>query len=261
MNLVDKFKNEDIVINCNTREQTAALFNWCEENGIIVTNQTKEYSFLEYRETVCYRCGADSQYQLYYADIDFYTKEGYTIIRYLDFFEKNTNTIKIKDIVEKYAEYEIDEDKLKALLIKPKQKTVWELEVGDTYNYINSDGIIVSSTWSNDIYHENRRAAGNCFLAENCFLTREEAKFELERRKVETELLRCGGTRDMMSIGKDDIRKYYILYSHFQDKVCIESLCYTQYLSCIYFKSREDAQRAIDEIGEDRIKKYLFYID
>lgn len=255
MNLVDKFKNEDIVINCNTREQTAALFNWCEENGIKVTEQTKEYSFLEYRETVCYRCEADSKYQLYYADIDFYRKNGYIVIRYLDFFEKNTNTIKIKDIVEKYAEYEIDEDKLKELLIEPKQKTIWELEAGDIYNYIDSDGTIVTSIWSNDFYHVDRRAAGNCFL------TREEAEFELERRKVETELLRCGGTRDMMSIGKDDIRKYYILYSHFQDKVCIESLCYTQYLGCIYFKSREDAQRAINEIGEDRIKKYLFYVD
>lgn len=255
MNLVDKFKNEDIVINCNTEEQTAALFNWCEENGIIVTEQTKDYSFWECKETVCYRCGADSQYQLYYADIDFYTKEGYTIIRYLDFFEKNTNTIKIKDIVEKYAEYEIDEDKLKELLIKPKQKTIWELEVGDTYNYINSDGTIVTSIWGNDFYHVDRRAAGNCFL------TQKEAGFELERRKVETELLRCGGTRDMMSIGEVCTRKYYIIYSHFQDKVCIESLCCTQYLGCIYFKSREDAQRAIDEIGEDRIKKYLFYVD
>lgn len=255
MNLVDRFKNEDIVINCNTEEQTAALFNWCEENGIKVTEQTKEYSFLEYRETVCYRCEADSKYQLYYADIDFYTKNGLTVIRYLDFFEKNTNTIKIKDIVEKYAEYEIDEDKLKALLIKPKQKTIWELVAGDKYIFINSDGIAVPSVWSNYFYQINRRATGNCFL------TREEAEFELERRKVETELLRCGGTRDMMSIGNNDIRKYYIVYGHFQNKVCIEiSLC-IQYLNCIYFKSEEDAQRAIDEIGEDRIKKYLFYVN
>ena len=255
MNLVDKFKNEDIVINCNTEEQTAALFNWCEENGIIVTNQTKEYSFLEYRETVCYRCGADSKYQLYYADIDFYTKNGYTVIRYLDFFEKNTNTIKIKDIVEKYAEYEIDEDKLKELLIKPKQKTNWELEVGDVYNYINSDGIAVSSVWSNYFYQVNRRAVGNCFL------TREEAEFELERRKVETELLRYGGTRDMMSIGDANEDKYFIMYLQDSERIYINYNYCNHYLGNIYFKSREDAQRAINEIGEDRIKKYLFYVD
>lgn len=258
MNLVDKFKNEDIVINCNTREQTDALFNWCEENGIIVTAQTEEYSFLEYRETVCYRCAAaDSKYNLCYANADFYTKNGLTVIRYLDFFEKNTNTIKIKDIIEKYAEYEIDEDKLKELLIKPKpkQKTIWELVAGDKYIFINSDGIAVSSVWSNYFYQVNRRATGNCFL------TREEAEFELERRKVETELLRYGGTRDMMSIGNDNAHKYYIVYSHFQDEVRIATLRCTQYPGNIYFKTEEDAQRAINEIGEDRIKKYLFYVD
>ena len=255
MNLVDKFKNENTVINCNTEEQTAALFNWCEENGIKVTEQTKDYSFLEYRETVCYRCGADNKYQLYYADIDFYTKEGYAIIRYLDFFEKNTNTIKIKDIVEKYAEYEIDEDKLKKLLIKPKQKTIWELVAGDIYNYIDSDGTIVTSIWGNDFYHVDRRAAGNCFL------TFKEAKFELERRKVETELLKCGGTRDMMSIGDINTDKYFIMYLHESRRICINSYCGIHYQGNIYFKSEEDAQRAIDEVGEDRIKKYLFYVD
>ena len=255
MNLVDKFKNEDIVINCNTEEQTDALFNWCEENGIKVTEQTKEYSFLEYRETVCYRCGADSQYQLYYADIDFYTKNGLTVIRYLDFFEKNTNTIKIKDIAEKYAEYEIDEDKLKELLIKPKQKTIWELEAGDIHIFINSDGIAVSSVWSNYFYQVNRRAAGNCFL------TREEAEFELERRKVETELLRCGGTRDMMSIGDINEDKYFIMYLQDSERIYINYNYGNHYLGNIYFKTEEDAQRAIDEIGEDRIKKYLFYVN
>lgn len=255
MNLVDKFKNEDIVINCNTEEQTAALFDWCEENGIMVTNETKKYSFLEYRETVCYRCGADSKYQLYYADIDFYTKNELIVIRYLDFFKENTNIIKIKDIVEKYAEYEIDEDKLKELLIKPKQKTIWELEAGDRYIFINSDGIVVPSVWSNDIYHENKRAVGNCFL------TREEGEFELERRKVETELLRCGGTRDMMSIGDANEDKYFIMYLQDSERIYINYNYGNHYLGNIYFKSEEDAQRAIYEIGEDRIKKYLFYAD
>lgn len=255
MNLVDKFKNGDVVINCNTEKQTAELFNWCEENGIIVTDLTKEYSFLGYGETTCYRCVADSKYKLYYASINFYTNNGFTIISYLDFFEKNTNTIKVKDIVEKYAEYEVDEDKLKELLIEPKLKTVWNLQVNDIYYYLTSCGDIRCDEWCGCPLDEDRRAA------ENCFLTREEAEFELERRKVETELLRCGGTRDMKSIGKDYIRKYYMLYNHFQDKVCIESLCYTQYLGNIYFKSEEDAQRAINEVGEDRIKKYLFYVD
>ena len=121
MNLVDKFKNGDIVINCNTAAQADALFAWCEENGIIVQNYTKKHSFLDYGVTVCYRCVVGRK--LYYADFDYYKEEGFTVIRYLDFFKKKANTIKIEDIVKKYAEYEIDEDKLKELLIKPSRAT------------------------------------------------------------------------------------------------------------------------------------------
>ena len=117
MNLVGRFRNGDIVINCNTAAQANALFTWWEENGFIVHNHIKKYSFLEYGATVCYRCVAGGK--LCYADFDYYKEEGYTIIRYLDFFEKKANTIKIKDMVKKYAEYEIDEDKLKELLIEP----------------------------------------------------------------------------------------------------------------------------------------------
>ena len=255
MNLVDKFKNGDVVINCNTEKQTAELFNWCEENGIIVTDITKEYSFLGYGETTCYCCAADSKYKLYYANIDFYTNNGFTVISYLDFFEKNTNTIKIKDIVEKYAEYEVDEDKLKELLIEPKLKTVWNLQVDDTYYYLTACGDIRCDEWCRHPLDEARRATGNCFL------TYEEVEFELERRKVETELLRCGGTRDMMSIGDINTDKYFIMYLHESRRICINSYCSLHCLSNIYFKSEVDAQRAINKIGEDRIKKYLFYVD
>lgn len=163
--------------------------------------------------------------------------------------------VKVKDIAEKYGEFEINEEELKKILVQPKPKTVWDLEVGDRYHFISPNGYITGNKWADEPYDNYRRDMGNCFL------TQEEAEFELERRKVEAELLRCGGTRDMMSIGDNDIRKYYILYSHLQDKVGIGFLCSTCHLGCIYFKSEEDARRAIDSIGEDRIKKYLFYIN
>ena len=255
MNIVDRFKKGDIVINCNTAAQANALFDWCTKNGIKVTEQTKAYSFFDYEKTTCYRCVCDYNCELCYADFDYYKEEGYTIIRYLDFFEENTNTIKIKDIVEKYAEYEIDEDKLKELLIEPKPKTIWELKVRDIYFYINSDGAIVSSIWVSDIYHKNRRAAGNCFL------TREEAEFELERRKVETELLKYGGTRDMMSLGGSEIPKHCICYNHVTGRLTTNwyGICNLQGL--ILFETEELAKKAMEEIGEERLKKYIFNVE
>ena len=249
MNLIDRFKNEDIVINCNTEGQVAALFNWCEENGIIVENQVKEYSFSQFGPTVCYRC-ITSSHQLSYANFTFYKEKGYTIIRYLDFFEKNTNTIKIKDIAEKYAEYEIDEDKLKELLIKPKQKTIWELEVGDTYNCIGSEGNIISSMWVNDVYDKNRRAAGNCFL------TKEAAEHKLERDKIEAELLELGGRKNFKLYEPNHI----LIYNHVANVVT--SVNQTQIdMGGIYFDTQEECVNARWAIGHKRLEKYWFNID
>ncbi len=35
--------------------------------------------------------------------------------------------IKLNEIIEQYGDYEVDEEKLKEILIKPKPKSVWEL--------------------------------------------------------------------------------------------------------------------------------------
>lgn len=204
MNLVDRFKNEDIVINCSTGAQANALVDWCTKNGIKIT--------------------------------------------------KNTNTVKIKDIAEKYAEYEINEDILKELLIEPKSNTIWDLECGDIYYFITSQGRIEKTTWDDYEVDKERRDIGNCFL------TREDAEFELERRKVETELLKYGGTRNAMSLGADT-EKWRIAYYHSDLELQRNIHINIDIQGCIYFKSKEDAQRAIDEIGEKRIKKYLFYAD
>lgn len=164
--------------------------------------------------------------------------------------------IKIKDLVQKYGEYSIDEEKLKKLLVRPKSKTVWDLEKGDTY--FSTEGQVVETTWRDCRVDYETRDIGNCFL------TREEAEFEVERRKCETIMLKYG-TRDIESLLQVINCAYYIFYDNFADKVKIGCTCcinndYTYCINtgCIYFSSEEFAQKAIDEIGEDRIKKYIF---
>ena len=90
----------------------------------------------------------------------------------------------------------------------------------------------------------------------NAFLTREEAEFEVERRKIETEMLRLGGRRKF-NRGKDN---YFIMYTR------IEGLDYVNYHSMheqgvIYFDSELDAINAVKTIGKDRIKKYIFGVE
>lgn len=139
---------------------------------------------------------------------------------------------------------EISEDLLEPYIEKPK--SVWDLKEGDTYYVICGYGEVLETTWRYNI-DSNSRKIGNAFL------TKEEAEFEVERRKVETEMLRLGGRRKF-NRGKDN---YFIMYTR------IEGLDYVNYHSMheqgvIYFDSELDAINAVKTIGKDKIKKYIF---
>ena len=144
---------------------------------------------------------------------------------------------------------EIHEDLLEPYTEKPK--SVWNLKEGDTYYSIYGNGNVSSEEkWFDNDYENNYREIGNVFL------TNEEAKFEVERRKVETEMLRLGGRRKF-NRGKDN---YFIMYTR------IEGLDYVNYHSMheqgvIYFDSELDAINAVKTIGKDIIKKYIFGVE
>lgn len=94
--------------------------------------------------------------------------------------------IKVEEIAKKYKGYEVDEEKLKEFLTPPKPKTVWDLKKGDIYWYFSSFGMFISDTWNNYDTDIARRSLGSCFL------TKEDAEFEVERRKIEAILLKYG---------------------------------------------------------------------
>ena len=135
--------------------------------------------------------------------------------------------------------------------IPKKPKSVWDLTEEDMYYYINLYGEIDSTFYDceEDV---------DIIKCGNAFLTREEAEFEVERRKCESILLKYG-TRSMMSLG-DKTKKYYIMYNYNSDKI---EICIHYYLGLqgtINFKTEELAQKAIDEITEERMKKYVFNV-
>ena len=151
------------------------------------------------------------------------------------------------------VEWEHDDylDEIHEDLLEPyteKHKSVWDLKEGDTYYVIDYDVMNVRSVmFLDDTDDINYMALGNCFL------TKEEAEFELERRKIEAEMLRLGGRRKF-NRGKDN---YFIMYTR------IEGLDYVNYQSMheqgvIYFDSELDAINAVKTIGKDKIKKYIF---
>ena len=137
---------------------------------------------------------------------------------------------------------------------KPKNK-VWKPEKDETYYYSYSDGHIEEATWDNLNIDKNRYAIGNCFK------TKEDAEFALEKQKVITELKRFALEHNKEDIDWNDSkqRKYFLFYQHEKNIIFIDY--YYFYQSCsIHFTSEEIAQAAIKEIGEERLKKYYFEV-
>ena len=158
--------------------------------------------------------------------------------------------IKVEEIIEKYKGYEVDEEKLKEFLTPPKPKTVYELKKVDKYYYIDTFGTACSDIWDNDEIDNGRREIGNCFL------TKEDAEFEVERRKIEAILLKYG-----KKVKSSQNEEYFILYDFVDKKVAIYPSGGVCYQGTIYFTSYALAQRAIKEAGEDNIKNYIFRVD
>ena len=154
--------------------------------------------------------------------------------------------IKVEEIAEKYKGYEVDEEKLKEFLTPPKPKTVWDLKESDKYWYISDYGQVCKNTWAGFECEIIRRAIGNCFL------TKKEGEFEVERRKVEVTLLKYGRRgfkphQDNLCLGYDHDNEEIVECNY----ICTNK-------GVIYFDTKELYQKAINAAGEDNIKKYIF---
>lgn len=68
--------------------------------------------------------------------------------------------------------------------IPEKLRTVWDLEEGDEYWFIDAINVIDRDIWNGGIFCIQNRRVGNVFL------TKDEAKKELARRKAKQVLLR-----------------------------------------------------------------------
>ena len=148
----------------------------------------------------------------------------------------------ISKLIEEF-ESRLKEVKDKYEKIKPK------LGYTETYWYIHNDGRVFSDFWS-DTQPEH-----NIFAIGNVFKTKEEADFEVERRKVLHELRMMGrpfkenAKNWVVSLDIDNnISATYSVFSRF---------VYGDY----YFDTENEALESVEKIGADRIKKYLFGIE
>ena len=134
----------------------------------------------------------------------------------------------------------------------------WKPKKGDTYYYIGSVGSIFNYDCSEDILDEAHLNIGNCFKTE------EDAKYMVEKLKVIHELQKFANENNEKEIDWNNKTqyKYYLVYDTEDEGLYVD---YTAYCKRepfnIYFTSFKIAKRAIEEIGEDRIKKYYFNVE
>ena len=127
-----------------------------------------------------------------------------------------------------------------------KTKTVWDLkkEDGEEYYRLYSDGDVAKLSFDS-YYDEKSREAGNAFLTE------EEAKFEAERREIEAIMKKY--SRPFKS-GEAN----YEVVCDTENKMVFVSVAQFHNSGVPVFVNKEVAEKAIDEIREDRLKKYWF---
>lgn len=157
--------------------------------------------------------------------------------------------------IEKYINDEVEKfrneltSKVDAILEKEnKPKTVWDIEFGNKYYFIQPEGLIVWNKFNKDGFDLNARSIGNMFL------TKEEAQFELERRKIEAIM------KKYSSPFEEKKNSWSIYYNHLLKAVDVVDWNNADY-GTIYFDSKEIAQQVINEIGKERLKKYWFKVE
>ena len=133
---------------------------------------------------------------------------------------------------------------------KEKNKS-WKPKEGDTYFYISGTGKVISDNFMPCLPSDNDKVLFN-----NAFQTAEEAEYMVEKIKIINKLRELSNTRSIYNQDK------FIIYYNFQEnKVSCGEINYMKVTSFeVYFKTREDCQKAIDTIGEDNLKKYYFDI-
>lgn len=165
------------------------------------------------------------------------------------------NLESLKDIIENYSEElkhlpSSEIENFQALLedIRNKLKSIWDLDIRDEeeYYFLSLDGDIVLAIFNAD-YDRDKREVGNAFL------TKEEAEFERERRKIEVIMKKY--SRPF----KCEEENYCICYDYVYGSIEVRTN-YTIVDRNPYFESEKVAEQVIDEIGKDRLKKYWFRV-
>lgn len=138
----------------------------------------------------------------------------------------------------------------------PEQQGRWKPEQGDLFFYIIAGGEVHKGRWTRDLNDEMIYAMGNVFK------TAKEAEDAAERLKIRAELLDCGGKEArevILPVGNIYKYRYAIAINSNHSAVNYPTTSPRPFE--ITFETEAEVEAAIEKVGEDRIKKYLFGIE
>lgn len=136
--------------------------------------------------------------------------------------------------------------------LEEQSKHNWKPKKGEDYYLIHPFGIIDKTT-------KNTELDDAIISLGNYFKTEQEALFEVERLKVLAELKEFSYVFSDNEWKSNGIDKYFIGIDPIENTIAINYTTRLKY-NDVYFKSREDCKKAIEKIGEERLKKYYFKV-
>lgn len=156
----------------------------------------------------------------------------------------------------------LNEEERKQLLAIVKKSTeekpkVWKPKNNEKYYFIYSQGKLSNTIWNDSSMDASSYAIGNCFR------TKEEAEFAIEKQKITTELKRFAQEHNEYEIDlTNDKGVYFLMYINGEVTFgyCLKYLSMFG-KNTVYFTSNIIAQQAIEAIGADRLKKYYFEVE
>lgn len=122
----------------------------------------------------------------------------------------------------------------------------------EEYFYIDDDGDIIQSRWTNDSLDNGRWELGNVFF------TKESAEFAREKRKVEVELERYAKEHNGTAFAN---RCYLIRCEEDEKRLICDTWATAKIQGTVRFTSRDVLVDAIEAVGKDRILKYIFCVE
>lgn len=136
---------------------------------------------------------------------------------------------------------------------KKETKNHWKPITSEKYFFTYSNGDVDSVIWT-----ENKADKGRYGLR-NVFRTKEEAEFEVERRKVMIELQNYADEHNGETAHPSDA--FWIAFDEDDMSITVETESYLPPVGAVLFSDADTAYDAIEAIGENRILEYMFRVN